>query len=89
MGILWYPTQGKIISSLWGIVFCIGNIILLGLTTKKTLLTWFKGGGCGVQGVGLRVLGSGLVAGDLGLKVRDVAFMVQHLRLGRALGFEL
>ena len=34
------------------------------------------------------------MARDFGLKVRDVAFMVQHLRfqhlrLGRALGFEL
>ena len=33
-----YPIQSKIISSLWGVVFHIRNIILLGLTTKKTLL---------------------------------------------------
>ena len=40
LGILWYPIYGKIISSFWGIVFYIRNIILLGLTTKKTLLMW-------------------------------------------------
>ena len=39
-GILWYPIQRKIISSFWGIVLYIRNIILLVSTTKKTLLIW-------------------------------------------------
>ena len=34
LGILWYPIQSQILSSSWGIVFCIRNIILLGLTAK-------------------------------------------------------
>ena len=37
LGILWYPLYSKIISSFWGIVFYIRNIILLGLTTKKNI----------------------------------------------------
>ena len=37
-GILWYPLWSKILSSFWGIVFYLGNIILRGSTTKKTLL---------------------------------------------------
>ena len=35
VGILWYPIQSKILSSFWGIVSYIRNIILLGSTTKK------------------------------------------------------
>ena len=38
--ILWYPLSSKILSSFWGIVFYIRNRILLGSTTKKTLLRW-------------------------------------------------
>ena len=37
---LWYPVESKIISFFWGIVFYIRNIILLGSTTKETLLMW-------------------------------------------------
>ena len=36
LGILWYPIWSKIISSFWGIVLYIRNIILLGLAIKKT-----------------------------------------------------
>ena len=49
MGILWYPLWSKLLSSFWGIVFYIRNIILLGLTTKKHY-------SLRVQGLGFRAV---------------------------------
>ena len=40
LGILWYPIWRKILSSFWGIVSYIRNLILLGSTTKKPLRRW-------------------------------------------------
>ena len=42
LGILRYPISSTIISSFWGIVFYIRNMILLGSTTKETLLMSFN-----------------------------------------------
>ena len=52
LGILWYTICSKIIPSFWGIVFFSRKIILLGSTTRKTLLirgSGFKEGCLGVQ----------------------------------------
>ena len=40
--LLWYSLWSKILSSFWGIIFYVRNIILLGSTTKKSLLNWFQ-----------------------------------------------
>ena len=42
LGILWYTIYSKIISSFWGIVFYIRNIILPGSTTKNTTHVGFE-----------------------------------------------